>query len=242
MLRGFLSNLLNIAFPRVCLVCHKPLKDNSIDNLLCADCWAKIEKNRPPLCTLCGRKIRETGITKKFCPDCSKGRNFSFERAFSPCVYEGVMRELIHKFKYQGRDYLGVPLARLLIEFIEQYRINLEPFDLLMPIPLHKIRLKEREFNQAEVLACRVANQFSLALSSSNLWRKHYRKAQMELEGNQRWENIKGCFALRNPQEVRGKNILLVDDVLTTGATCSEAASALKAAGAVRVWVLTLAN
>jgi predicted amidophosphoribosyltransferase len=64
----------------------------------------------------------------------------------------------------------------------------------------------------------------------------------MELEGNQRWENIKGCFALRNPQEVRGKNILLVDDVLTTGATCSEAASALKAAGAVRVWVLTLAN
>ena len=79
-------------------------------------------------------------------------------------------------------------------------------------------------------------------VSVSNLWRKEYRKPQVELKEEKRRENIKGCFGLRNPAEVRGKNIILVDDVLTTGATCSEAASVLKAAGALSVWVLTLAN
>ena len=167
---------------------------------------------------------------------------FSFDHAFSPCIYEGATRELIHKFKYQNKDYLSSLLARLLIEFIYQYQINTGLFDLVIPIPLHRTRLREREFNQAELLACRVAEEFSIPLSCSNLWRKHHRQAQIELENDERWENIKGCFALRNPTEVKDKNIFLVDDVLTTGATCSEAASVLKAAGAASVFVLTLAN
>ena len=115
-------------------------------------------------------------------------------------------------------------------------------FDLVIPIPQHSTRLREREFNQAELLARRVAKEFSLTPSYSNLWRKHQRKAQMELSTDQRWKEIKGCFTLRNPEEVKGKNILLVDDVLTTGATCSEASVVLKAAGVGKVWVLTLAN
>ena len=209
--------------------------------MLCSNCWLEIKKNKPPFCAICGRQIRGIQISKTVCPDCQR-QNFFFDHALSPCVYEGVIRELIHKFKYQNKDHLSSFLAKLLIEFLYQYRISLNLFDLIIPIPLHRVRLREREFNQAELLARHVAEEFSLALSSANLWRKHHRQAQMELKDEERWENIKGCFALRNPAQVKGKNIFLVDDVLTTGATCSEAASVLKAAGAVSVFVLTLAN
>jgi len=240
-IKGVLNRLLNIIYPKICIVCHNPLEINAIDNLLCLDCWMRIKKNTPPLCTICGRQIRVIQITKSVCPNCQR-QSFSFDRAFSPCVYEGIVRELIHKFKYQNKDHINSLLARLLIEFIYQYRIALNLFDLVIPIPLHRIRLREREFNQAELIARRIAEEFSLAFSPSNLWRRHHRQAQMELKEEERWENIKGCFALYNPEEVKGKNIILVDDVFTTGATCSEAASILKSAGAVSVFVLTLAN
>lgn len=240
--KGFLNRLLNILHPRICLVCLGGLKDNGIDNLLCFNCWSRIKKNIPPLCAICGRQIREMHASSgRVCHNCQR-QNFSFDRALSPCLYEGVIRELIHKYKYQNKDYLSSLLAKLLIEFIYQYRISLDLFDLVMPIPLHKIKLREREFNQAELIARQIAKEFCLDLVSTNLWRKHNRKAQMELSKEKRWENIQGCFALHNPVQVKGKNILLVDDTLTTGATCSEAAAVLKAAGAVSIFILTLAN
>ena len=240
-IKPFLNHLLNVLYPKTCLVCHRPLENKAVKNLLCFNCWQGIKKNTPPLCAICGKQIQGIQVTKRVCSDCQR-QSYAFDRAFSPCIYEGVMRELIHKFKYQNRDYLSPVLAGLLIEFIYQYHIALNLFDLLMPIPLHKVRLREREFNQAELLARRVAEEFSINLECSNLWRKYYRQAQMELSLDRRWKNIKGCFALRNPAQVKNKNIVLIDDVLTSGATCSEAASVLKAAGAGSVFVLTLAN
>lgn len=240
-LKEYFGSLLNIIYPKTCLVCHSRLENNTVDNSLCTNCRQEIKKNIPPFCVICGRQIRGNQIYKNVCPNCLR-RNFCFDRALSPCVYEGVIRELIHKFKYQNKGYLNRLLTGFLIEFIRQNRITTQLFDLVMPIPLHQTRLREREFNQAELLARRIAQEFCLVLSSSNLWQKHHRKTQMELKKTQRWENIKDSFALRNPSQVKGKNILLIDDVLTTGATCSEASSTLKAAGAEIVWVLTLAN
>jgi len=241
MLKTFMGSLLSVIFPKTCLACHRSLKDNDISDFICPDCWSSLKKNVPPLCTICGRQIRKVQIYKSVCPDCQR-QHFSFDRAFSPCVYEGITRELIHKFKYQNRDYLSRTLGRIIIDFIRQEHITLSFCDLVIPVPLHNAKLREREFNQAELLARQIAREFSLPVSTSNLWRKKYRKPQVELKEEKRKENIQGCFGLRNPAEVRGKNIILVDDVLTTGATCSEAASVLKAAGAFSVWVLTLAN
>lgn len=237
----FLGHFYNIIFPKTCIVCRKPLENNAIDNLLCKVCWYRIKKNTPPLCAICGRQIRGVHIANSVCSDCNRQR-FSFDRSLSPCVYEGVIRELIHKFKYQNKEHLSSLLAKLLIEFICQYRIDLDIFNLAIPIPLDIIRLREREFNQSELIARKVAGEFSLPLSCSNLWRKYHRAAQMELKEEERRENVKGCFALRNPKAVKGKNIILIDDVITTGATCSEAAAVLKTAGAGSVWVLALAN
>ena len=238
---AFLNRLVNFFYPKSCLICRNSLENNAIENLLCLNCWQIINKNTAPCCAICGRQIRDKHLIKRVCLACQR-QSFYFDRALSPCVYEGVIREVIHKYKYQGKYYLSSVLEKLLIEFIYQQKISMELFDLVIPIPLHKIKLREREFNQSELLARRIAQEFSLSVSADNLWRKHNRLPQIELMPDQRWKNVKDCFALRYPQQVKDKNILLIDDVLTTGATCSEAAALLKNAGAVSVFVLTVAN
>ena len=129
-----------------------------------------------------------------------------------------------------------------MIKFIKEYSLPIEYIDLVVPVPLHKTRLREREFNQAQVLSRHIAKEFNKKVSSGALERIRHTKSQAELVINQRRINVKNSFSAPKKSEVKGKNILLVDDVLTSGATSSEAASALKEAGAGIVFVLTLAN
>jgi predicted amidophosphoribosyltransferase len=205
MLRNFINALIDIVYPSTCITCRHRLRNRpSIDNLVCLDCWTKIKRNLPPFCHRCGRHWEISNPTKNICDECLK-KSLYFDRAFSPCIYEGVIKELIHEFKYKGKDYLGVTLSRLMIEFVREYNLPMDGIDFIVPIPLHKTRLREREFNQ-------------------------------------RLLNVRDSFSVTKERNLKGKNILLVDDVLTTAATCSEAAYVLKNAGANSVLVLTLVN
>jgi len=240
MLRKFFQALVDIVYPRACVVCKKQLKEaGCIDNFVCLECWEKIKRNSPPFCHRCGRHLEKP--TRNICPDCVR-KQLHFDRAFSPCVYEGVIKELIHAFKYQGKDYLGATLSRLMVEFIEDYNVPMVLLDLIVPIPLHKTRLREREFNQAGILSNHIAQRFNKNLMPDNLKRLRNTQTQTELERDLRLLNVKDSFTVTKSQEIKGKNILLIDDVLTTGATSSEAAYALKNAGANIVFVLILAN
>jgi len=145
-------------------------------------------------------------------------------------------------FKYKDKDYLGLTLSRLMVEFIREYNLPMDFIDLVVPVPLHKTKLREREFNQAEILSNHIASQFNKKLLPDALMRLRHTKTQTELEMDERMINVKGSFSAAKNKDLKGKNILLVDDVLTTGATSSEAAYALKNAGAHIVFVLTLAN
>lgn len=129
-----------------------------------------------------------------------------------------------------------------MIEFIKEYNLPIGYIDFIIPIPLHRIRLREREFNQAEVLARNIAREFNKDLLNNNLIRHRLTKTQTDLEENERILNVKDSFRVLEKKCLKGKNILLIDDVLTTAATSSEAAYALKNAGANMVFVLTLAN
>ena len=129
-----------------------------------------------------------------------------------------------------------------MIEFIKEFNLPMDFLDLILPIPLHKARLREREFNQAEILSNCIASEFKKEVSNDTLRRHRATKTQTELEDNLRFLNVKGSFSVVNSEYIKGKNILLIDDVLTTGATASEAAYTLKNAGANIVFVLTLAN
>lgn len=242
MLGRLISGLTDIVYPRTCLICKTNLKGIShIDNLVCSLCWQNIKRNLPPFCYSCGRQLDTSHLTKHICPSCIK-RKLNFDRAFSPCIYEGVIKELIHEFKYKGKDYLGTTLSSLMIEFIKEYDLPMYYIDFITPIPLHRTRLREREFNQAEVLANHIAREFKKNLLNDNLIRHRLTKTQTELEEKERILNVKDSFKVLEKECIKGKNILLVDDVLTTAATSSEAACALKNAGANLVFVLTLAN
>jgi competence protein ComFC len=236
-----ISGFVDILYPKICLVCRNKLKAVAISELVCPGCWAKIKKNHPAFCRRCGRNLEKKSFALHVCLGCIK-RTLHFDRAFSPCVYEGTIKELIHQFKYGKKDYLGPLLSSLMIEFIEDYDLPIDLLDLIIPVPLYPARLREREFNQAEILSRQLAKAFNKEVLTDNLIRHRPTKTQTELPPAERLLNVKESFAVKNTKALDGKNILLVDDVLTTGATASEAALTLKDAGAHIVFVLTLAS
>jgi ComF family protein len=242
MLRRLLNSITEIIYPATCTVCKNRLKNKpSIAGFICTNCWGKAKKNLPPFCYSCGRQLAANNFTKGICPHCVKNR-LHFDRAFSPCAYEGVIKKLIHEFKYNNKDYLGLSLSKLMIDFIKEYNLPMDLIDFVIPIPLHTTRLRQREFNQAQILSNHIASEFNKNVLSDGLKRIRNTKTQTELEETKRFLNIQGSFLLNENQDVKNKNILLVDDVLTTGATASEAARVLKNGGANIVFVLTLAN
>ncbi len=241
MLRRLIKGLADIVYPKRCLVCKNKLGASSVDNLICRVCWGNIKRNTPPFCHSCGRHLEKGNLTKNICPRCIKQR-LHFDRAFCPCIYTGVIKELIHEFKYKNKDYLGFSLSKLMIEFIREYNVAVDCLDFIVPVPLHKTRLREREFNQAEILSKYIAEEFKKTLLPDALLRHRHTKTQTDLELNQRLLNVKDSFSVNKLKDIKGKNLLVVDDVLTTGATASCAALTLKRAGANIVFVLTLAN
>jgi ComF family protein len=241
MLMRFIRGLVDIIWPKNCLICKNGLGAASVDNVVCLECWSKVKRNSPPFCHFCGRHLEKKNLSKGVCPTCIRKQPY-FDRAFSPCQYDGVIKELIHAFKYKGKDYLGTTLSRLMLEFIREYSVPMDLIDCIIPVPLHKTRLREREFNQAYILSKCIALQFNKKVLHNQLLRLRYTRPQVELLPQQRRENVRESFRMHKHSSLKSKNILLVDDVLTTGQTASWAAYALKRAGANIVFVLTVAN
>ncbi len=242
MLGGLIKGLIEIIYPKNCIICKNSVKTKAgIDDFICLKCWGKIKKNLPPFCLCCGRHLEKNNPAKNICPACIK-TPLHFDRAFSPCIYEEIIRNLIHEFKYFGRDYLGKTLSKIMIEFIREYDLPMQYIDTVIPIPLHKTKLREREFNQAQVLSGNIAREFDKKHLLNALKRCRPTQRQAELKNSRRFENINNSFSFDPRHSVQGENVLLVDDILTTGATASEAARILKNAGANIVFVMTLAR
>jgi ComF family protein len=241
MLRGLFKGLKDLIYPNCCLVCKNRIPPLEQQELICSGCWEKIEKNLPPFCASCGRHLTPEAIKKNACPNCSK-IDYFFDRAFSPCAYTGTVKKLIHEFKYSGKDYLGKPLGKLMQTFIQDYQLPIEYLDFLIPVPLHKSRQREREFNQAEILSREIARKFDKQVLTDTLIRVKPTKTQTELTFRERCQNVGGSFLVAKPELIKDTNLLLIDDVLTTGATSNEAARCLKESGAKKVLLLTLAS
>jgi len=241
MFKRMIKGLADIVYPKICLGCKQKLKAPAPYDLICGECWSKIKRNSPPFCHSCGRHLDKKNLAKNICPACLRQKTH-FDRAFSPCVYDGIIKELIHEFKYRNKDHLGAPLSRLMIDFIREYNLPIDCLDFIMPVPLHKTRFREREFNQAQILAEAISKEFKKPSLTDVLLRHRHTRTQTDLKTQERLGNVKGSFSINRLEDITGRNILLVDDVLTTGATSSEAAGVLKEAGANIVFVLTLAN
>jgi len=241
MLRGFFKGIKDLIYPNFCLACKNKIDPVKGQDLVCVQCWEKIEKNLPPFCASCGRRLDKLSASKNICSSCLKFK-FHFDRAFSPCLYTGTIKKLIHEFKYTGKDYLGEPLGGLMNKFIKDYRLPIEYLDFIIPVPLHKSRMREREFNQAQLLSEQVAKEFNKKILPDVLVRSRPTRTQTELSFEERCKNVERSFTVRDHGLIKNANLLLIDDVLTTGATSSEAAKVLKDSGARIIFVMTLAN
>lgn len=238
-LRTLFESLVNIVYPLNCVICKAKLApDESIP--LCFECFSKIGHITPPFCIKCGGLLGADLVPYNICLKC-KNNNYYFDQAWASTVYEGVIRECIHLLKYSHRLSIVNLFGKIMINFADKY-MTMERFDYIIPIPLHRTKLREREFNQAELLALPIANKFNKRLLKDMISRIKYTTPQSELADSQRQENVRGIFRITRSESLKHKNILIIDDVFTTGSTVNECASLLKASGASIVEVFTLAR
>lgn len=189
----------------------------------------------PAICRVCGQ-----GALGVICPQCSRTKNF-FSQARATGIYEGILKKLIHLFKYKKKTSLARPLSDLLLGFLEGNPLWIK-VDYLLPVPLTQRRLRERGFNQAEYLARRLAMALNIKLSVNNLKRKGSPSSQVKAGREERNKNVAGAFYLAKPEIFRDRKILLIDDVFTTGSTANACAKVLKEGGSKEVLVLTVAR
>jgi len=227
-----LQGLLDLCFPPKCSLCGKLGTD-----ALCDACIESFSRLLPPLCDRCGYPC-VPGIACTHCPDGTG--SLSFARAFG--IYDGSLREAIHVLKYGGRARLGEPLGRLLADYARQDpALSEAPWDAIIPVPIHPARQRQRGFNQSELLAAPVAEALGAPLEARWLIRIRRTSPQARLTRDRRLTNLRGAFRLREDAEVSGKNILILDDVLTTMSTVKEAARMLQEAGSRTIGALALA-
>ncbi len=235
-----LPGLKDLVFPPrpLCPFCGRPFAPTH-GILLCRQCLGRLPFVLPPTCQVCGKPLRLAGARENRCLDCARyGHFFGMARAVG--LYEGLLREGIHQFKYQGRRGLGEAFASLMFS-----RLNVEPrmrrSDLLVPVPISPAKLARRGFNQAALLAQGIGRRLGRPVAVDGLRRDRDTLAQNQLGVGQRRRNIAGVFAVTTPAVVAGRSVLLIDDIYTTGVTADECARALLRAGANEVNVLTLA-
>jgi ComF family protein len=252
-MRRAAESLFSVLFPSDCRICGEPLLN--ISRLpVCPACLDAIGPVRGRVCSICGERVLtsfavpdEDGLMR--CPVCRRIER-PFERAVAYGSYDGGLRELVHLLKYNGvRPAAGV-LGRMLAEAIAKLESSFEQGEvLLIPVPLYKGKRRQRGFNQAEMIARAALRLYSMKVrpgrlrpATDLLLRTRDTHSQIGLTSHQRRENMRGAFAVTRAAEVTGREVLLVDDVYTTGTTVSECAKVLRRAGAERVWVATVAR
>lgn len=237
MLQNIVKSALNILWPLYCQACKKRLEIDSKIHL-CPDCLAKIRFNKLPFCKKCGRSLEGHNSYSDYCHSCQKNE-FNFERAYSACLYEGILKELLHEFKYNKNMQAGNTLSAILLKFFEENLFE-KNFDFIVPIPLFAAKEREREFNQAEILARPISKKFLITLSKSILVKFKPTPSQTTLTKEKRFLSQKDVFKVLHPEAFYKKKLLIIDDIMTTGATINEAARTLKKSGAQDVYGLTL--
>jgi ComF family protein len=229
--------LLGLFFPPHCAACRA---DTCAGVHLCPACAAKARRIEAPFCRVCSQPFAGD-ITDGFtCANCGD-RRFHFTCAVAPYLSQGVVRDFIHRFKYEGEYHLRKPLAAWAAAALDDERLHTPPAEVFVPVPLHRTRQRERGFNQAEVIATLLARRAGLPVADA-LQRTRYTTTQTRLDRQERMENLRGAFRVRKTAAVLRRHIILVDDVFTTGSTVEECARVLMASGAASVRALTVAR
>ena len=230
---------LGLFFPETCQLCHAE-RATPTDGYVGPRCWSQVRFIRAPFCERCGLPFEGNLTTKFVCTNCHD-LDLHFSSARSSVVARTVVLEAIHRFKYSGALWFENFLADLLLRAAVPV-LRAEKWDGIIPVPLHPVKEREREFNQAEVLARHLGDALKIPVETKILRRISPTLTQTKLTRDQRASNMAGAFAVRTGLRLDGRKFILLDDVFTTGATTNACAKALRRAGAAEPCVWTVAR
>lgn len=234
-----LNDLSEVIFPPQCLGCAEIMHPFN-GQIFCPACEEKINFITGSICNLCGTTFPDSPAESHLCGDClEKKPYFSYARAIFK--YEDIILNAIHQFKYKNNISTGEILAYFMAGFSFP-DIDFTDYSLIIPVPLHIRRLRERGFNQSLILARAIGEKQQIPVDFSLLKRHKFTLTQTGSNKKERTQNIKGAFEVSDQKKISGKNIILIDDVYTTGATVNECAKTMIKAGARKVAILTLAR
>ena len=236
---GWFNTGLGLIYPQVCQLCAEA-RATPREGYVCSGCRSEACFIERPFCQRCGLPF-EGEITQPFeCSNC-QGMEWHFRSARSSVVARGKVLDVIHRYKYQRALWFEPYLAQLLVGRAEP-ELRTEKWDWIVPVPLHPTKEREREFNQAERLALHLSTATGIPVNKRLLQRVLPTRTQTLLSREERLANVNRAFAMRRGGTLNGERIVLLDDVLTTGATTDACARVLRAAGAGEVCVWTVAR
>lgn len=239
LLKNLAKGAMNLFLPGECAVCKEELEPLN-RSFICYTCWQKVEWLSPPFCSKCGKILLPDSdhIPSGVCSLCQETPPH-FQRLFVPALYQGVMAQAIRIFKYTGKRGILRGFDWVINHYFKAVDLSWLKIDAVVPVPLHPRRLKERGFNQSEDIARLVARKLEVQMIKDCLVRTRYTLPQTKLKKGEREKNIKDAFLVK--RKLKGKKVLLVDDVYTTGVTLNEASLKIKRSGA-QVFAFTLAR
>lgn len=235
MLRLFLK-FIDFILPKRCLLCGKTIVSN---DCLCTECFKKINFITAPYCLHCGKPLISENIDGLYCTQCLSKKD-PFRLCRSAIIYDDDSKKLLLDFKFADH----IENKKLLTHWLYMAGKDIfnEGVDIIIPVPLHYSRLIKRKYNQSAILAKELSNLTHIAADFKSLKKKKYTLPQVQCSGKQRQKNVRNAFIVANPDKIKNKRIVLIDDVYTTGATMRECAKILKKAGAKSIDVLTVAK
>lgn len=234
-----LQGLLDLLYPPRCEACGRLRRE-----AFCPECRAQVTPLQPPVCTICGEPFDPGAAGAPLCAECRPPHRRPFSVVRTAYYYEGPLVAAIWRYKYHCQMVLAAPLAGLMAESLQRPPVaDLDPasMDVLCPVPLHRTRLRERGFNQSELLAEELAAALGKPMRHL-LERTRATLPQVDLPAASRAANVRDAFAPRLTEVIQNQRVLLIDDLYTTGATLSECARVLRQAEAAEVRVFTLAR
>jgi ComF family protein len=229
---NLLRSLLDLLFPPICFSCSTRLENHW--QLLCSSCIAELTR-RKNVCTVCGNILEN-----RQCKYCSSNQWY-FDKVVSLFDFNKVAQDLIHDFKYNDM----IRIAEFFSQYFNKYLTENEPFDLIdmvIPVPIHNVRKRSRGYNQAELISSKIAEFLEIQHLPRLVIRNKYTSTQTNLNRNERNKNVASAFKLKTGIHLKDKNILLVDDVFTTGSTVNSISRLLKENGGCKVFVLTISH
>lgn len=229
---GFLKFVQDFCYPPLCYLCGNFLAEHG----LCANCWGRIKWISAPYCNVCGRPFDIA--MHQTCADCLH-KMPHFDHVVSVCCYNEISRNMIIRFKYADDTYLTQLFAKWMIRAGGEI---LSSADMLIPVPMTLLKRLKRKYNQAELLAMEISKHAKILYQPELLYKSKNTSPQESLTKKQREKNLKNVFSIKEEYAVQGKNIVLIDDVMTTGSTINECAKILKIHGAKTVCAITIAT